>query len=122
MNFQYFATKVVNADIEVDDIGNCALQAFNDRGEEYNLIIETNLGTCRSLVFGPVSPDFDLLPEKLSIQFERFNFSQKTISKMINRFLNDPYKNITQAFTKTKEELLVDLPDLKEYMNQIDFW
>lgn len=122
MNFQYFATKVVNADIEVDDIGSCAIQAFNDRGEEYNLIIETNLGTCRSLVFGPVNPDFDLLPEKLSIQFERFNFSEKTISKMINKFLNDPYKNITQALTKTKEELLADLPNLKEYMNQIDFW
>lgn len=122
MNFQYFVTKVVNASIEVEDMGSCAIQAFNDRGEEYNLIIETNLGVCRALTFGPVMPEFDLLPEKLHIQFERFNFSEKTVSKMINKFLNDPFKNITQAFTKTKEELLADLPNLRNYMSQIDFW
>lgn len=122
MKFEYYATITINADLEVENVGNCAIQAFNDEGQEFALIIETNLGTCRLLSFGPVTPDFDLLPEKLDIHFERVPFNEKKLHITVTRFLNDPHKKITQAFEKSKDEILKDFPDLKAYLNQVEFW
>lgn len=43
-SFDYFVTQVVNATLEVDDIGNVCILARNDLGEEYYLCVKTELG------------------------------------------------------------------------------
>ena len=122
MNFQYFTTKVINAELEVDDIGSCAIKGFNDLGAEYILIIETQLGVSRILTAGPVQPDFDLLPDATDIQFQREEFNERKIGKIISGFLNNSKAQITQAFQCDKQEALDDCRDLIGYMNQADFW
>lgn len=122
MNFEYFITRQVGADIDIENIGDCCIKAFNDEGLEYILIIETQMGICRVLTCGPIQVDFDLLPKSTSISFQRVEFRQGTLIKIIEGFLNNPYAKITQAIECTKEEALADCKDLIAYMNQEEFW
>lgn len=122
MNFEYFTTKVINADLEVEDIGSCAIKAFNDEGKEFILIIETQLGTCRVFTYGPAVPDFDLAPDMVNLSFQRVEFKQNILCKIIRGFLNNPSYKITQAMECTKEEALQDCKDMIEYMKQVEMW
>lgn len=122
MNFEYRITRQVEADIDIDNIGDCCLKAFNDEGMEYILIIETQMGVCRIFNYGPIQPDFDLLPKSTSISFQRIDFRQGALIKIIEGFLNNPYAKITQAMECSKEEALEECKDLIQYMNQEEFW
>lgn len=122
MNFQYFTTKVVNAELDIDNIGECAIKAYNDIGEEFILIIETSMGVTRILEYGPAKIDFELAPDSVNLHFSRMNFNEKVISKTIQSFLNNPYHKVTQAFECDKQEALADCKDMISYMNQSDFW
>lgn len=121
-SFEYFATRVINASLDIEDIGNCAIKACNDRGEEYYMLIETRLGQTRKFIYGPAMPDFDLLPASVNVSFNRFEFTEKRISKDIRSFLNNPFYQITQAFEISKEELLENCKDLISYMKQEIYW
>lgn len=118
MNFEYYITKQVNGDIEIEDTGNCAIQAFNDKGEEYYLIIDTSLGTTRVFQYGPAVPDFDLLPKSVNCSFKRIEYSDYKVHKVIDDFLNNGYAGITQAFLIDKESALNNCRDIIEYMRQ----
>lgn len=122
MNFDYLVTCQVGATIDVENIGDCCLKAFNDEGMEYILIIETQMGVCRIFTCGPIQVDFDILPKSTSISFSRVDFRQGMLIKTIEGFLNNPYSKITQAFECTKEEALEDCNDIISYMKQVDFW
>lgn len=118
MQFDYFFTHSVNGILDIEDIGNCAISAFNDIGEEYILIIDTNMGVTRILNFGPVVPDLETLPKKVNCNFSRINFSEGKIIKEINKFLTGGFSNITQAMEIDKDEALDHCRDLVEYMRQ----
>ena len=122
MDFQYFTTKVVNASLSISNVGECAIKAYNDSGEEFILIVETSMGTTRTFFYGPATPDFDLAPKSVNMSFSRINFSEKTIIKIIQSFLNNPYYKITQAIECTKQEALEDCKDMLAYMDQREFW
>lgn len=121
-SFEYFATRIINASLDIDDIGNCAIKACNDKGAEYYMLIETRLGQTRMFIYGPATPEFDLLPASVNISFNRMEFNEKRLSKGIRSFLNNPYYQITQAFEITKEELLENCKDLISYMEQETYW
>jgi len=40
--------------ISIDNIGNCIIQAFNDDGDSFYLIIRTVLGISRIFQIGPI--------------------------------------------------------------------
>lgn len=122
MLFEYFTTRVINADIEVENIGDCAIRACNDGGECYYLLIETQLGICRIFTYGPAMPDFDLLPKSVNCSFKRINFNEGKLAKIIKEFLNSPYSNITSAEEIEKEELLEECKDIISYMKQSLNW
>lgn len=69
MNFPYLRVSTTMDSLEVEDIGNCSIRAFNDEGEEYILIIDTNVGITRIFTYGPIVPDLDLLPKQVNCQF-----------------------------------------------------
>lgn len=118
MKFEYLKQVVVNADIDIEDIGNCAIKAFNDEGHEYILIVETKLGSSRIFQYGPVIPDMEELPKSTNCSFKRIQFSQSKLIKTIKDFLNNPYASITQVFEVTKEEALEDCVSFIEYMKK----
>lgn len=105
MTFDYLQRVVVDAQLNVDDIGQCAILGRNDLGEENYLIIRTEMGFTEMIMYGPVVPDLDILPFGVSMQYSRFDFNQSKIEKAIDRFLNDPKKCISQAEVVSIEDL-----------------
>ena len=44
MQFDYLQRVTVDATINIEDIGNCAICAMNDSADEYYLVIQTEMG------------------------------------------------------------------------------
>jgi len=107
MTFEYLQRVIVDAQLDVDNIGECVLRGRNDLGEEYYLIIRTDMGWTEQINFGPVTPDVDILPFNINMNYARFEFNQSKLMRAIDKFLNDPKKMITQAD-------VVDLSDIRE--------
>lgn len=101
MNFEYLFIESPQASIEIEDIGNTTIQAFNDEGKEYLLDISTEYGKTRIITFGGFLVDFEEL-ENLSFNTYRINYDSKKLYKMISDFINK--NDITQVFEITKDE------------------
>ncbi len=97
MTFEYLQRVIVDAELHVDDIGQCVILGRNDLGEEHYLIIRTEMGWTEQIMLGPVCPDIDILPFNVSILYNRYEFNQGKIERTIDKFLNDPKKMISQA-------------------------
>lgn len=120
MNFEYFTVKTVMADIEIDAIGNCAIEANNDNGEFYYLVIRTNDGSSQVFEYGPTA-HIGILEKSVNCSFQRINYSESKIQKIIKGFLNDPYRNITQARELDIKEALEQCDDMLIYMKTNTF-
>lgn len=97
MTYEYFYTSLATGELEVEDPGNCTIQACNDIGMIWYLIIQTTLGWTKIMEYGPATPDFEELPKSVFCTFERIEFNDKKLNKKINDFLNNPKRGITQA-------------------------
>lgn len=114
MTFDYLERVVVEGQLEVENIGECIIQANNDLGEEFYLIIKTELGWTEMIEYGPCVPDLTLLQMSYQITYNRFEYNQSKIERSIDKFLNNPKRAITQA-------KLVELDDIYEALvNPID--
>ena len=116
--FEYFYSKSAFGELQIDDIGDCCIQANNDEGLFYYLLIETNLGWTKILEYGPCAPDFDELPKAVGCNFSRIEFDERKIMKRIDEFLNNRFRNITQAQLVDREILFADCKSLLEYMEE----
>lgn len=97
MTFEYLQRIIVDAQLDVENIGECVIRGRNDLGEEFYLIIRTDMGWTEQINYGPVTPDVDILPFNISLNYARFEFNQTKLMRAIDKFLNDPKKMITQA-------------------------
>ena len=118
--FEYLYTMKAQDTIEIEDIGNCCIKVFNDMGYYWYLIITTELGDCFIKTFGPFHLD-ERLANKLFIHGFNFNYSkcdykESRLIKIIDSFINDPKKDISQVLEIDPEEAYEDLLqiDLKE--------
>lgn len=114
-HFDYFYTKTAFGQLQVDDIGDCCIQANNDEGLFYYLLIESNMGWVKILEYGPAAPDFDELPKAVTCNFNRIEYNEKQINKRIEEFLNNRYRNITQAQLVDREVLFADCKSILDY-------
>lgn len=119
MRFEFLQTNTFLSDIEIEDIGNCYIKAFNDLGSEYILIIDTLMGQSRILIYGPISTSMLILPAKVGLSYEKIEFNERKLRTVISRFLNS--NMISQAFSCTKEEVLEDCKDIFYYIKQPNF-
>ena len=114
MTFEYLQRVVIEAQLEVDNIGQCVILGNTDFGEEYYIVIATELGWTEVLEYGPITPDLSLLPLNYNISYSRFEYNEYKIERIIDKFLNNPKRGITQA-------RVVELADIRQYMiNPID--
>ncbi len=121
MTFEYLQRVIVDAQIDIENIGECVLVGRNDLGEEFYLIIRTDMGWTEQINFGPVTPEVDILPFNINLAYSRFEFNQTKLMRAIDKFLNDPKKLITQADVvepedindSIKESLFKIFPDLE---------
>ena len=116
LEFEYFYQRMATGNLEVEDIGNCAIEANNDDGLFYYLLIETNMGFTKIFEYGPIHPDFHELPKSVKCNFERIEYNEKKLSKKIDDFLNSGFKCITQAQEIDKDMLLNNCTNIIEYM------
>lgn len=114
--FEYLARVVVDGDITVEDIGNCAIKANDDLGKEWYLITSTDLGWTEIFEVGPIIPDMHELPVSVIWSYRRIEYSESKISKTIDTFLNDGRRQITQAQEVSKEEAKSNFRNLADYI------
>lgn len=114
MTFDYLQRVIVDGQLDVENIGDCIIQANNDFGEEFYLIIKTVLGWTEILEYGPCVPDLPELQYTYNIKYNKFEYNQSKIERTIDKFLNDAKRTITQA-------KLVELDEIRDYLiNPID--
>lgn len=114
MTFEYLQRVVVDGELDVENIGQCVIQANNDLGEEFYLIIKTVMGWSEILEYGPCLPDMELLSANYNISYSRIEYNQGKLERVIDKFLNNPKRMITQA-------KVVDIQDIFEFLvNPID--
>lgn len=83
--------------IDIDQIGEFGIEASNDDGYHYYMVIKTVLGTSVIATCGPIFLDSDLLPSGFSTTLTKMPYKEDKLAKTINLFLNDKYKKITSA-------------------------
>ena len=118
--FSYFYTKQAMGDLEVEDIGKCCIQACNDEGMIWYLLIETNMGWTKICEYGPCTPDFFELPKSVYCSFSRIEYNEGKIEKRIDEFLNSKMRNITQAIVVDREVMFSDCKSILEYCENYD--
>ena len=116
MNFDYLIKIKKESSINIEDIGNCAIDVYNDLGFEWLLIVHTIEGMTHIIEFGPILPDIDYPPDKVVYTYDRINFSDKKIITRIQKFLTDGYRAITQAFEIDKKEAKDKMKNLVDYL------
>lgn len=85
--FKYNTQIVQINSIEVEDIGNCALEAIDQLGRYYYYIIVTNEGWSKVITFGPVVPDIILLPTGYKSSYDYMSYADGKMEKMIKKWV-----------------------------------
>lgn len=117
--FEYLYTRTAMAELQIDDIGNCAIQICDDRGKTAFMVIKTVMGKTRMFKFGPYQIDLYELPNETICSYEKIDFSQNRLQTEIRSFLNSRGMNVTQAMEIPIEEAFAQYRDLCEYMRNI---
>lgn len=102
----------------IDNMGDVSIEASNDEGMLFYLILVTKRGTSTMLTFGPVVPDIYELPSGYSVQLEEFDFETDKAQKKVSMWLNDR-KKITKATIVTVPDALSQLRDAGSYLSEL---
>ena len=121
-NFNYSYTQQATGQLYVEDLGNCAIIANTDQGVEYYLIIKTELGTSLILEAGPYILDSNMLAKSVNISFKRIEYNEGKLSSIIEKFLNNPYRNITQAREVDENEIYPYCINIIDYVKYNQEW
>lgn len=97
MTFEYCQRVTVDAEIDIPDIGECAILARTDLGEEYYFLTRSELGYVDIIEYGPAIPELSVLPANVVYTYDHFEWSTYKIEKRIDKFLNNTKRGITQA-------------------------
>lgn len=102
--------------VDIDEMGQFALEAWNDDGMYYYLVVRTLLGTTTIATCGPVVPDVELLPSGFSMTLDKMPYKEDKLAKTINFWLNGKDKKLTNAVTIKPEDAIENFRDLKAYL------
>lgn len=96
--FDYLYESVSRDSICVDDVGNLNIEANNDLGHAWFLSIKTLLGYTYIFQYGPYALDIPVLPiQSTTASISKIQYDEKKICKIIENFLIDPKRDITQT-------------------------
>lgn len=113
-HFEYLMKLKPEADITIEDIGNCCLRAYNDLGFGYLLIIKTDSGNTQIIEYGPFVEDIDYLLTNVSYLYDRIQFSESKICNRINSFLLR--NNISQVDDVELDEVIDKIKSMVDYL------
>lgn len=116
MKFEYCYTTQATADIEIEDIGTFALCATT-MFEEYYLIVQTTYGITKVIQYGPKQIDLNELPPRVFYSYNKFDYSQQKICKIIDDFINNEKRDIIQVNLLDIEECKSKIKNLVDELN-----
>ncbi len=116
MQIDYFLETVVNGSLDIENISNCAIEANDDLGNFYYLIIRTKMGVSNILEFGPINV-YDITGTAYQ-KFKRAEINEKKLQRIIYDFLNNDLRKITQAQEISFETAYEKYPSLLEYLKK----
>ena len=116
MQIDYFLETVVNGSLDVENVSNCAIEANDDLGNFYYLIIKTKMGVSNVLEFGPIN-EYDITGMAYQ-KYKRAEINEKKLQKIIYDFLNNDLRKITQAQEISFDTAYEKYPSLLEYMKK----
>lgn len=120
MVFEFNNQYVPQSLIEVDEIGEFALEARNDDGYYWYLIIKTFYGTAVIATCGPVIPDLSAIPAGYTAFLDKIPYKEDKLEKIISRFLNDPKKALTKAEEISIDEAKKQFKEIYPYLENFD--
>lgn len=118
MEFEYFYTTTAMGSLIIDDLFDCAIEASNDMGEFYYLVVKCQDGFCQLFEYGPIIKDNELLPKTVMCSFKRITPELPKIKKAIQNFLNNPYHEISQAVSIDENEAYNNCINIIDYMRR----
>jgi hypothetical protein len=121
--FGYSQETIFLKELDVDELGQVALEARDSDSMFYYLIIRTSLGQSSILEYGPIVPDVAILPDMTEIKFQRIDFNELKIKQIIKKFLMARNK----GKNKIEDVIQIDVNDalsrgvnILEYMKNFD--
>lgn len=116
MQFEFDKETISNNLIDIEDLGNFALEATGFLGEVYYLAVKSVSGMSHIFKYGPIIPDIEVLPAEVHCSYNMMDYNQKKLIGIINQFLNMPKAEIKSARLIEFDELLENCRNIAEYM------
>lgn len=105
--------------LEVDDIGNCFVEANTDLNERYYFATITKYGLTRMVMYGPI----DSVPEltlKYKVTYEKLDYDIRKLKKALYGMLNNPNYKITQAKIIGRDEFFDEFHDPLSFLKDAE--
>lgn len=119
-NVKYNPQSVLVDSLYITDIGNCALEAVDDKGLYYYLVIITKAGSTHILTWGPIVPDIILVPKGYSESYGNESYKEDKLQKYIAKWvLGGKGYTFTEINQIKPEEALTQYRNLGAYMKSV---
>ena len=105
--FEYALISSPLDEIEIEDIGNCYIKAINNIQDEWYLSTKTELGDTYIKIFGPFNETINRFMKGFKFEFYKIDYKESRIISIIDKFINDPKKQITYV----EEITLLEIED-----------
>ena len=116
MIVQYNQQPTYMNELDVDNIGEFAVEATNDEGFNWYYVVRTTLGLTAISYCGPIIPDVAMLPKSFSEGRYQIPFNEGKILKDLGFFLNDKGKKITAAEVIEIDDAIEQFVNFKDYL------
>lgn len=116
MNIEFDYELMPQKLLEVSDLGNFAVEASNEDGYYYYMIVKTEFGIATVMTCGPVAPDVEHIPSGFKTTLNRVDYKEQKLIANLKFFLNDKTAKITEAKIIEIEDALEQFRSLKEYI------
>lgn len=115
-SFSYLYEMQATGQIDIEDVGNCAIIAYNSRTyQRAILIVRTVEGQTRVVMSGPHWVELEQACLDYSYTYQSFQFNGGKIENIIQRFLNGKFY-VDQAEVVEVDTALGYIPDVREYI------
>lgn len=115
-SFKYLYEMQATGELDVEDVGNCAIVGINSfQYQRHILLIKTVEGDTKVVISGPHWVELEIPCVDYSYTYQNFQFNQRKIETIIDRFLNGKFL-IDQAQVVEFDEALKFIPDVREYI------
>ena len=121
MLFEFDHVLKAQKTLEIDNIGEFAIQAIDNEGRYYYLICRTSLGMTSFVTYGPIVPGIPLLPGGFSTNLDRMPYLESKIAKKVEYFLNPKKTVIVEAEEISFDEAVDAFIDIKEYLTNFEY-